>query len=139
MSHPHGPDKYNEYPLTQRIEGVRVTVQIEVPVQLTVEAILEGERARGEHNERLRLTCKEFLGRGVPTLPPLPKEGHAFCTDCGEEKPFMDFTADGRKSNGRHSECKKCAAAKTKHRRMLKVMALDRMVAVRRVAMTEIK
>lgn len=119
-ANPQHPDNYHEYPHKERVLGVLVTVQIEVPVQLDTEAIIEGERSR---NPRLRDTCREFLGRTVDVLPPLPKEGHAICSECGEEKQLRYFSPDDRKTNGRHSECQACDAKRTAKRRALKRMA----------------
>ena len=39
---------------------------------------------------------------------PEPKDGHKYCTKCGEEKPFSEFTPSKVTKSGYGSWCKKC-------------------------------
>ena len=54
--------------------------------------------------------AKDIRRKKHPPAKPLviPQEGYKFCTGCGEEKPFKDFSKDRSTKTGLRSKCRDC-------------------------------
>lgn len=106
---------YQAYPQRPEETATPFKQPDRVDIISVAESVIIGASSR---DSRLRDTCREYLGRFVPTSPALPRGDVEYCTSCHQFKSVRDFSPDARKVNGLKSHCKECCARAEKRRRL---------------------